>query len=85
MRLTIKSRREIETISGTEKPVFHFWMQDSGGYVRLESNGRPGTLGQQICHGGKLGGNTVYAIPETFEAVCRRWYRNHMRREAASD
>jgi len=81
MRLTIKARSEIETLAGTEKPVFEFWAPDQGGYVHLESRGKSGTLGQQICHGGGFYGGTVRATPENFTRVCRSWYRAYMRAE----
>ena len=79
MRMTIQAKREIETMTGTEKPKFEFWMRDSGGYVYLESAGHEGTTGQQICHGGAMSGDTVSASPKNFERVCRRWYRAYMR------
>ena len=78
MRLTIRAKTEIETIYGTEKPVFEFWAPDNGGYVRLESDGKSGTLGQQICDGGGFSGGTVSATPENFTRVCRSWYRQYM-------
>jgi hypothetical protein len=84
MRLTIKSKTEIETLTGTEKPVFEFWAPTDGGYVRLETPGKSGTLGQQICDGGRFSGSTVSATPENFVRVCRSWYRAYMRAEKAS-
>jgi hypothetical protein len=83
MRLTIRAKKEIETHSGTEKPVFSFWAPDSGGYVRLESDGKIGTLGRQICDGGCFSGDTVRATPENFKSTCRRWYRSHTRNSNA--
>ena len=70
MELTIKSRTE-----GT----FSFWMNDTGGYIFLESDEKPGTLGQQICKGGYFSGSTLRATPDTFEKVCRNWYRGYMK------
>lgn len=70
MELTIKSRTE-----GT----FNFWMNEAGGYIFLESDGKPGTLGQQICKGGYFSGSTLSATPETFGKVCRNWYRGYMK------
>lgn len=52
-----------------------FFVPDAGGYVRLESSGKPGTLGRQICTGGSFGGNTLSATASTLESVARRWYR----------
>lgn len=69
MRLTITPR------AAGAAPL-HFFCPDGGGYVRLESPDRPGTLGRQICHGGNLTGSTITANDESdFRAECRRWYR----------
>lgn len=70
MNIIIKSRT-----AGT----FSFWMNAAGGYIFLESDGKPGTLGQQICKGGYFSGSTLSGTPETFEKVCRSWYRSHMK------
>ncbi|MDU6532129.1 MAG: hypothetical protein E6525_27685, partial [Klebsiella grimontii] len=43
MNFTIKSRKTCE--------IFSFYAPDSGGYVHLESPGRPGSTGAQICRG----------------------------------
>lgn len=79
MEMTIKSKTDIETISGTEKPVFNFWAPDGGGYVRLVIDGKPGILGQQICDGGGFMGPTISCSPENFKRACRNWYRQYMR------
>ena len=71
MRMTIKSR--------SFNREFEFWMPDDGGYVRLEREGRTGTLGEQICYGGGFRGNTISSSPDGFEHACRSWYRAHMR------
>ncbi len=73
MNIIIKSRT-----AGT----FSFWMNDVGGYIFLEADGKPGTLGQQICKGGYFSGSTLSATPETFEKVCRNWYRSHIKQAA---
>lgn len=52
-----------------------FFVPNSGGYVYLESAGRYGTLGKQICEGGGFSGNTITADEQTIEAKARRWYR----------
>ncbi len=53
-----------------------YFMPNRGGYVFLELEGRPGTLGLQLCEGGNLGGgHAVSANPATFDRVCRRWHR----------
>lgn len=71
--LTITSRKTGET--------FTFWMPTDGGFIWRTYPGRPGTLGEQICQGGSMMGFTLSATPETFERVCRNWYRAHQRRE----
>lgn len=53
-----------------------FFCPDGGGYIRLETPGRPGTLGRQICRGGGLTGSTLSACGEAdFKSECRKWYR----------
>ena len=71
MDLTIKCRKTGE--------IYTFWMHHGGGYIYRTSPGRPGTFGSQICAGGRFGGSTVSATPETFARVCRSWYRAHRR------
>ena len=68
-RLVIKSR-----ILGEQS----FFMPDNGGYIRLESEGRSGTLGAQICEGGTFRGDTISASPTTFESECRKWHRTRL-------
>lgn len=70
-RIIIKTRTEGE---------FTFWCPNGGGYVRLETEGHPGTLGQQICEGGRLMGSTLDATEATLGDVARKWLRQ--RREA---
>jgi len=72
MRLSIKSRK-----LGV---VFNFWMPDSGGYIRLESEGYTGTLGQQITETDGSG-SCVSSTPGLFEETCRSWYRRTLRAE----
>ena len=52
-----------------------FFMPDNGGYIRLESEGKSGTLGAQICDGGKFSGSTISASPASFERECRKWHK----------
>ena len=75
MRLTIRSRNDGD---------FKFWAPDCGGYIRLESEGRPGTLGDQICDGGEFIGSTLSTNGSVlmFESICRRWYRQYRRRNS---
>ena len=51
-------------------------------YIFVDLNRQPGTLGNQICHGGGLLGNTISYSGEdqdVFERICRRWYRAYIR------
>ena len=68
MNYSIKSRK-----LGT---TYTFYMPSDGGYVYLESKGACGTLGQQLTRGG---GSTIRATPDTFQAVCKNWYRRHLK------
>jgi len=69
MRLTITPRDK------SAEPL-DFFCPDGGGYVRLESAGCPGTLGRQICYGGRFTGNTIRADTEAaFHREARAWYR----------
>lgn len=67
------------TITSRSAGMFSFWMSDGGGYIFLESEGKPGTLGDQICKGGYFTGSCLSATPETFEKVCHSWYRSWFR------
>lgn len=69
-RITIKTRDIGE---------LEFWCKDGGGYVFLESDGKPGSLGKQICDGGGFMGNTLSADEKTLASVARTW--NRQRRE----
>lgn len=71
MRLIIKSRKAGKT--------FKFWAPDEGGYIRLEGEGKPGTLGKQICYGGHFMGVCLHANNEAqFLAMAKKWYRHHI-------
>lgn len=72
MNFTIKSRKTGE--------IFSFYAPDSGGYVHLESPGRPGSTGAQICCGGGFMGSTLYcgASEDDLASVARKWYRQYM-------
>ncbi|HBQ1085877.1 TPA: hypothetical protein L7K09_005375 [Klebsiella pneumoniae] len=72
MNFTIKSRKTGE--------IFSFYAPDSGGYVHLESPGRPGSTGAQICRGGGFMGSTLYcdASEDDLASVARKWYRQYM-------
>ena len=72
MNFTIKSRKTGE--------IFSFYAPDNGGYVHLESPGRPGSTGAQICGGGRFMGSTLYcgASEDDLASVARKWYRQYM-------
>ena len=60
-----------------------FFVRDSAtagdsGYVYLESAGKRGTLGQQICANGDFSGETLTATVESLEKVARAWHRKHL-------
>jgi hypothetical protein len=66
------------TINSKDHGEISFFMQgaesDESHYVFLGSS----SLGQQLCSGGKLGGSTITATPETFESVCRKWHKQRL-------
>mgnify|MGYP001213148601 CR=1 FL=1 len=68
MRVTINTRNHGQ---------LSFFAPANGGYVRLESEGKPGTLGAQICEGGQFSGSTLScgASEESLESVARRWWK----------
>jgi hypothetical protein len=72
--MTIKSRKLGIAIT---------FSQPGGGYVYADLNGQPGTLGVQICHGGRTTGSTISCSDSAFERVCRKWYRAYLRNEQA--
>lgn len=65
----------ISIVSKSGHTEFDFWCPDSGGYVRLESENRSGTLGTQICEGGGTRGSTLSANAETLEKVAKKWLK----------
>ena len=75
MEMTIKSRKMNQTLT---------FSRPGSEYVYADLNGKSGTLGNQICHGGKTSGSTItYSgdSQEEFEAICRRWYRAYLRHD----
>jgi len=78
MELTIKSRKLGQTLVFHKRP-------DGDHYVFLwsaRSNNNP--YGLQICSGGALNyGSCLSANDDAFERVCRRWYRQRLRRMAS--
>lgn len=73
MEFTIKSRKMNTDITFT---------RPGGEYIFADLNGQYGTLGVQICDGGRTLGDTIgYSgnDQETFERICRHWYRAYIR------
>ena len=64
MKTTINSRNHGE---------IEFFCPGNGKYVWVNLNGKTGTLGNQICDGGHLRGNTIsyYGEEPGFDAFCR--------------
>lgn len=53
-------------------------------YVYVNINGEPGTLGNQICDGGRLSGSTIGIRGDGqswFEYICRRWWRAYLKNQ----
>lgn len=49
-------------------------------YIYVDINGQPGTLGNQICRGGRLRGDTISyfgSSEDEFKAICRKWYKKY--------
>lgn len=55
-----------------------FFMPDNGGHVFLEIGANHGSLGRQICRGGRFLGDTVRSTPDGFENACRAWHKARM-------
>lgn len=75
MELTIKSRKLYAEIT---------FSRPGGHYIFADLNGKPGTLGNQICTGGRTMGNTLGysgSDQEEFAKICRKWYRAYIRNE----
>lgn len=54
-------------------------------YIFVDLNGKEGTLGQQICRGGRLMGSTMsYGgnDQKQFEKLCRNWFRSYLKESA---
>ena len=53
-------------------------------YVFVDLNGKPGTLGNQICTGGSLTGSTISFRSENFEKfqkLCKNWLRAYLKNQ----
>ena len=68
--LTINSRK-------LGRPVT--FSQPGKNYVYVDLNGKPGTLGLQICEGGGFSGVTIMASSKSFERRCRSWFAAYLR------
>ena len=76
MEITIKSRKLNAEIT---------FSRPGSSYIYADLNGQPGTLGRQICQGGRTMGSTIEYSgddKEQFKAICRRWYKAYIRDEA---
>lgn len=70
------------TINTKDHGKVTFFVQCSGGYVWVDLNGKPGTLGKQICQGGYMTGSTLSHNAESqadFDRFCRNWWAAHLR------
>ena len=73
MKMEIKSRKLGKTIT---------FSRPGREYVFADLNGQAGARGKQICHGGGIMGSTIQyrgKDQSEFDAICRRWYRAHIR------
>lgn len=73
MRFTINSRKMGNQIT---------FSRPGSLYIFADLNGKPGTLGVQICsRGGTMGGTIYYSGDDQkeFEAICRSWFRSYLR------
>ena len=74
-----KRRVKMElTINNRKIGEITFYMRSSGGYVYADLNGKPGTMGRQICESGSLMGNTIISTGSGFEKTCRNWLRKYV-------
>ena len=68
MEFTINSKKLNKSVT---------FSRPGSGYIYVNLNGRSGTLGNQICSGGSLSGNTLgYSgdSKEVFSRICKNWY-----------
>jgi hypothetical protein len=75
MKLTINSK-------AMNRPVT--FSRPGRGHIFVNLNGLSGSLGNQICEGGRLLGKTIACgdNEETFKRICRNWFRSYMRGQA---
>lgn len=77
MKLTIKSK-----VLNTEIT----FSRPGKTYIFADINGKEGTLGVQICKGGKTAGGTLSYDGDDkaqFNKICRNWLKSYVRAEAA--
>lgn len=75
MKTTIKTRSHGE---------LEFFTGNGTRYVFVNFNGKPGTLGNQICNGGNMTGSTITYNGDDrdgFERLCRNWWKLYLRNE----
>jgi hypothetical protein len=54
-------------------------------FIFVNLNGQPGSLGNQLCYGGKLTGDTISYSgddDEVFARICRCWFLAYLRGSA---
>jgi hypothetical protein len=62
-----------------------FFIPGESGYVFVDLNGREGSLGNQICQGGRLLGSTLRASnQDDLNRTAQRWYRAYLANERKS-
>jgi hypothetical protein len=72
MNYTIKSRKLAREVT---------FSIPGEGYIFVDLNGKPGTLGEQICEGGRLTGSTIAYRGDdelVFQVICDRWFKAYV-------
>ena len=75
MKATINSRKLNQEVTFTRPETR---------YIYVDLNGKPGTLGNQICSGGRLTGSTISYCGDSskaFATICRSWFNSYLRSE----
>lgn len=64
-----------------------FFRPNSGGYIWADLNGKPGTLGEQICQGGSTRGDCLssHGGEAQFRALCRKWWAARLKSIRAAE
>lgn len=72
MKTTINSRKLDRTLT---------FSAPGGGYIYVDLNGKEGTLGNQICRGGRLTGDTLSCdgTQSDLDRKCVVWYKAYLR------